>query len=136
MSEGICATAQLSDIDPVGELGPGEPEWRPVRHTLGISAFGINAWVAREDGQPVIEEHTEDDEETRQEEVYFVASGHATFKVADDEVDAPAGTFVFVRDPSVVRSAIGHTKGTTVLAVGAEPGSPFKISDWEKRHIS
>lgn len=89
----------------------------------------MNAYTAEEAGQDLVEEHTE--ETYRHEEVYFVVSGHATFTVAGEAIDAPAGTFVFIRDPSVRRHAVAREPGSTVLAVGGRPGEPFKESGWE-----
>jgi hypothetical protein len=40
--------------------GPGSLIWRPVRLALGIRAFGCNAYTAGEEGQDVVEPHTED----------------------------------------------------------------------------
>ena len=53
----------------------GRVPWRAVRHELGIGAFGINAFVAREAGDRVINEHAEEDGE---EELYLVLDGRAT----------------------------------------------------------
>jgi hypothetical protein len=115
---------------------PGDPVWRPVRHHLGIHAFGINGWEAREAGDEVIEEHVETkDSPTRHEELYFVSKGHATFTVDGEEVDAPAGTFVFVPDPEAKRRAVALEAGTTILSVGAAPGEAYTVSDWERRHF-
>jgi mannose-6-phosphate isomerase-like protein (cupin superfamily) len=124
-------SVHLSEIEPTGEADPGEQEWLPVRHRLGIAAFGVNAWVAREAGDFVIEEHTEDEHE----ELYLVLSGRATFNVGGDSVDAPAGTFVHLPDPTVKRGAIGEEAGTTVLAIGATRGRPFEVSPWERRSL-
>ena len=33
--------------------------WRPLRRTLGVEAFGINAYTAPNAGDQVVEEHTE-----------------------------------------------------------------------------
>jgi tetratricopeptide (TPR) repeat protein len=63
--------------------------------------------------------------------VYLVLRGHATFTLDGEELDAPAGTLVFVRDPAVRRGAIAVEAGTTVLAVGADPGTPYEVSPWE-----
>jgi tetratricopeptide (TPR) repeat protein len=41
---------------------------------------------------------------------------------------------VFVRDPAVKRSAIAKQDGTTVLAVGATPGEPYRLSVGEVMH--
>jgi tetratricopeptide (TPR) repeat protein len=45
-------------------------------------------------------------------------------------VDAPAGTFVFVR-PGVVRSAFAEEAGTTIVAVGGTAGQPYEPHGWE-----
>jgi hypothetical protein len=63
VSEAGWQVAHLDEIEPVVEADPGEQELRPVRHHLGVAAFGVNAWVAREAGDLVIEEHTEDEHE-------------------------------------------------------------------------
>jgi hypothetical protein len=131
VSEQRWESVHLNEIEPTGEAKPGEQEWLPVRHRLGIAAFGVNAWVAREAGDLVIEEHTEDEHE----ELYFVLDGRATFTVGGETVDAPAGTFVHLPDPTVQRKAIGEEAGTTVLAIGATRGRPFEVSAWERRWL-
>src|SRR5262249_28612606 len=57
------------------------------------------------------------------EELYLVLTGRATFTVAGEEIDAPPGTLVFVRDPAEKRGAVALDAGTTVLAVGGKPGA-------------
>ena len=104
----------------------------PIREHLGIEAFGVNAFRTDEAGTQVVGEHTESGSSTRaHEELYVVASGHATFTVGGEEVDAPAGTLVFVRDPAVRRGAVAREPGTTVLVVGAPRGEAFSVSPWE-----
>ena len=96
---------------------------KPVRIHFGIESFGVNAWAARVDGEPIIERHSETEESgTQHEELYLVTRGHATFQVDDETIEAPAGTSVYVRDPDAGREAIGRSKGTTVLALGAARG--------------
>jgi tetratricopeptide (TPR) repeat protein len=51
--------------------------------------------------------------------------------VAGEEVDAPVGTFVFVRDPAARRGADAVAPDTTVLVVGATRGEVFEPSPWE-----
>ena len=102
--------------------GPGTLQWTPLRKHLGITAFGINAYTATEAGQDVVEEHNE--ERLGHEEIYVVVSGRATFVLDGDEVEVPAGSAVFLRDPKVKRYARAEEPGTTVLAVGGKPGSP------------
>jgi AraC-like ligand binding domain len=104
-------------------------EWRPVRRRLGIRAFGVNAYTAEKPGDWVVEEHTE--ERLGHEELYVVVHGRARFTLDGEEVDAPAGTLVYVSDPGVTRVAAAEEAGTTVLAVGAKPGEPFTPSAWE-----
>ena len=111
-------------------LGQMGARWHPVRRTLGIQAFGMNAWSATEDGEQVIGEHDEADGEEH-EEVYVVVSGHATFTLEGETFDAPAGTIVHVPDPAVKRGAVGE-RGTTILAVGAKRGVVFTPSPWER----
>ncbi len=103
-------------------------EWRPVRRRLGIQAFGTNAYTSSRVGGWVVEEHTEG---SGHEELYLVVSGRATFTLDGDEVDAPAGTLVFIPDGDVLRKAVSEEEGTTVLAVGGWPDRPFEPSAWE-----
>jgi tetratricopeptide (TPR) repeat protein len=105
-------------------------DWHSIRHHFGVRAFGVNANVAVEPGV-IVEEHDEMHTDGGQEELYVVVAGHATFTVAGEEVDAPAGTLVFVRDPAVRRAAVAHEAGTTLLCVGGRPGQPFRVSTWE-----
>jgi len=110
-----------------------EAAWKPVRHHLGITAFGTNAYLARAEGELVIEEHSEGS--AGHEELYVVTSGRAAFTIAGEELDAPAGTLVAVTDPSVIRGAVAREPGTTVLAVGAPRGEPFTLRNWERTRI-
>ena len=125
----------LDEIPPVEDHGLDvDADWKPVRHHLGVSAFGMNAYVGGEEGKLVIEEHDESD--IRHQELYFVASGRAEFTLAGETFDAPAGTFVFVEDPDVRRKAVTKERGTTVLAIGARPGEPFSPSEWETKRTA
>jgi hypothetical protein len=112
---------------------PSMPRWAAVRHRLEIGAFGVNAWTAQEAGQELIGEHDElGPRAGGHEELYFVVSGRATFIVAEEEVAAPAGTFVFVGDPATKRKAVADEAETTVLVVGARAGEAFTPSQWER----
>jgi tetratricopeptide (TPR) repeat protein len=117
--------ASLDDID---EQTDGRCPWRPVAFHLGITSFGANAWTAKEAGDRIINEHDEDDPDA-DEELYLVLRGHATFEVAGEEVNAPAGTFVVAR-PGVKRTAFAKESGTTVLALGGVPGKAYEPSAW------
>jgi tetratricopeptide (TPR) repeat protein len=102
----------------------GELEWRPVRHVLGINAFGINAYHGEREGDLVVEEHADP-----HQELYLVVRGRARFRSEEDQFDAPAGTFVLF-EPREHRVAHAAEPGTTVVAVGAE-AKRFEPSRWE-----
>ncbi len=121
----------LSDIPaiPVGRHGL---LWKPLRHTLGIEAFGVNAYTSQAAGDEVVEEHDETGSGAgHHEELYVVVAGHATFTVDGDELDAPAGTCVFLDDPAQRRAATAREPGTVVLAIGGARGEPYRVSPWE-----
>jgi hypothetical protein len=103
--------------------------WSPIRKRFGVESFGVNAWTVHEAGGRIIPEH--DEVPSGHEELYLVVSGHAVFTVDGDEIDAPQGTVLFVRDPAAKRGAHGREPGTTVLAVGAEPGAVYEPRAWE-----
>jgi tetratricopeptide (TPR) repeat protein len=110
----------------------GEFDTIPIRIPLGIAAFGVNAYGAREAGGQVIEEHDELGAGAgHHEELYLVLSGRARFTVGGDEVDGPTGTLIFVRDPSTRRGATAVEPDTTVLVVGGTVGEAFEPSPWE-----
>jgi tetratricopeptide (TPR) repeat protein len=126
----VSGTARLSDL--ALQIGSG-PRWAMVRTHFGIQAFGVNAYVADEAGADLVGEHDELGKRAgRHEELYFIADGRAKFTVNGDEIDAPAGTFVFVRDPAAKRSAIAKEAGTAVVIAGGKPGEAFTQSPWER----
>jgi mannose-6-phosphate isomerase-like protein (cupin superfamily) len=127
--------AQSVNVDDIPALPSDAGDWKPIRLHFDITAFGVNAWAAREAGQLVIERHTEtEDSDTRHQELYFVARGHATFIVDGREIDAPVGTLVYVPDPESVREATARDAETLVLIVGGAPGEAFTPSEWETKH--
>jgi hypothetical protein len=123
-------TARIHEIEPIRVVS-GELEWRPVRRTLGVQAFGINAYTA-DAGELVVEEHDETGAGAgHHEELYVVVTGRATFSVDGETFDAPVGTLVFLDDPKERRGARAVEDGTTVLAIGGVRGQPFRVSPWE-----
>jgi tetratricopeptide (TPR) repeat protein len=120
------AVAHLDEID---ELDDGREPFRPVRHHLGITAFGVNAWTAPDVGDRIINEHDESEPEGN-EELYLVLQGRAVFELDGDRVDAPAGTFVFAR-PGVKRTAFAQEPETTIIALGGTPGKAYEPDGWE-----
>jgi hypothetical protein len=121
---------RIEEIEPVPVVG-GELQWRPLRRTLGIEAFGINAYTASA-GELVVEEHDETGAGAgHHEELYVVVTGRATFTVDGEEIDAPVGTCVFLDRPEEQRGARAVEDGTTVLAIGGVRGEAFRVSPWE-----
>src|SRR5579871_6055950 len=82
------------------------PHWIPIRHALGIETFGMNAY-RRNTGEAVVPEH--DEAESGVPELFYVATGAATFSNADD---------------------------TLVLAIGgAKPGETYTPDGWEAQYL-
>jgi len=108
------------------------PYWAPIRHHFDVRSFGVNAWRGT-DGDEVIKRHTED--ESGQEELYIVLSGHATFTVAGDDVEAPAGTLIHIRDPKAERVGVAKQDGTVVLSLGAAAGTAYEPSGWDTNYL-
>jgi tetratricopeptide (TPR) repeat protein len=126
MSDGYeIATIDELEALPVDEEGL---TWRPIRRRFEITAFGTNAYTAAQAGDRVVEEHTE--ETNGHEELYVVLRGRATFTLDGKEVDAPAGTMVYV-EPATRRGAVAQEPGTTVIGFGAAVGKAFDVSKWE-----
>jgi tetratricopeptide (TPR) repeat protein len=119
--------AHLSEIEAIPV--PEALQWTPVRKHFGIQAFGVNAYTAAEVGREVVERHTED--VRGHEELYIVIAGHALFTVDGEEADAPTGTAIFIRDPSIERYAVAVEPGTTVIAMGGKPAVAYTPGPWE-----
>jgi hypothetical protein len=120
------AVAHLDDIDEWSDAGC---HYRPIRHHLGITAFGVTAWTARAAGDLVINEHDEDDPSADQE-LFLVLRGHAVFELDGDRIDAPAGTLVSA-PPRTKRTASAKQDGTTIIALEGTPGQAYQPRGWE-----
>jgi len=127
MKGGLMSGYAVAHLDEIDEIEDGRRGFRPVRHHFGITSFGVTAWTGREAGERIINEHDESDSD---EELYLVLQGRAVFELDGDRVDAPAGTFVFVR-PAVTRTAFAEEPGTTVVVLGGTPGKAYEASGWE-----
>ena len=70
-----CSELSVTNIDELQDIdGPAsETHMRPVRHHLGITAFGTNAWTAANVGDRLMPEHEED---AGSEELYVVLRGY------------------------------------------------------------
>ena len=135
MSEAGYQVTHIDRIpDPSAEQEAGEPDWHAVRIHFGIQSFGINAYTATQEGEIVGEHEKIEHSGTKHEELYFVSKGSAKFTIDGQEVEAPAGTFVYVPDPTSVRSAVAHEAGTTILCFGGTPGEAFAVSPWEQKY--
>jgi hypothetical protein len=131
---------RLADIVLATDIDPDYPDatdgdFHLVRRHFDIRAFGVNG-ITGNAGDEMVEPHHEADDEVNRtdghEELFAVMSGHAVFSVDGETIDGPAGTLVFVRDPSLIRSARAIVDGTAILAIGARPGVPYELSRWER----
>jgi hypothetical protein len=120
------AVARLDEIEEFADAGC---HYRPIRHHLGITAFGVTAWIAHAAGDLVINEHDEGDP-TADQELFLVLHGHAEFELDGDRVDAPAGTLVFA-PPRTKRLATAKEEGTTIIALEGTPGRAYEPRGWE-----
>jgi hypothetical protein len=127
------ASAHLDHLPDVPTMvDPGDPVWKPIRHYFGLSAFGINAYIARAAGDRLAGEH--DEAASGHEELYLVTAGRVRFVLDGEELLAGQGTVVAVPDPSVRRAAYALEPGTTLVAVGSRPGC-FE-STWRPEHYA
>jgi len=123
---------RISDVPRVTDGGADDPDWHPLTHHFGLTAFGLNAFVAREVGQELVGDH--DETGSGQEEVYVVLEGSARFWLDGEATDVPAGSVVVLRDPATERRAVSLEAGTALLAVGG-PARPSFPSTWAASHF-
>jgi len=77
---------------------------------LGVQALEVEAHSGDE-GDVLISEAS-----AEAEALYVVLTGRVAFTIDGDEIDAPARTLVYVREPSVRHSAVAAAPATTILA--------------------
>ncbi len=118
------AVAHLDEIEEFDDVGC---HYRPIRHRLGVTAFGVTAWTAHAVGDLVINEH---DDPTADQELFLVLRGHAVFELDGDRVDAPAGTLVFA-PPRTRRTASAVEEGTVIILLEGTPGKAYEARGWE-----
>ncbi len=107
-------------------------DWRPVRDHLGISGFGVNAFLGAAAGDRIVERHDER-HAGGHEELYVVVRGAARFVLDGTEHEVPAGSMVLVpRDTT--REAFATAPDSAVLVVGGPPGA-HEVSPWEARQL-
>jgi uncharacterized cupin superfamily protein len=123
------AIRKLDDIPSIEDDGV---DWRPLQHFFGLTAFGANVYRAPEPEVPLIGDH--DEAAGGHEELYIVLAGSVDFTIDGKRFDCPSGTVVAIGDPSVRRSAVAASAGTTVLAVGNRAAQRFE-STWLPHHF-
>jgi tetratricopeptide (TPR) repeat protein len=110
-----------------GREGDGDKVFIRLRRTLDIGAFGAGAIYQAKAGEELVNEHDElGPGADRQEELYVVVQGSATFTLDGQDVDAPHGTVVFAR-PGTMRKAVAASDETIVLAVGGRRGKAYRL---------
>jgi hypothetical protein len=133
-------TVRLADVETLEEVDPENDDvtdcaFHLVRRHFDVQALGVNAATGNA-GDEMIEPHHEADDEENQtnghEELFAVMTGHALFTVDGEEIDAPAGTIVFVRDPALIRAARATADRTAIFMVGGPVGVPYTVSRWER----
>ena len=127
MADGSASGYARVRVGEIEELDDGREPRRPVRHHVGITAFGVTSWTARAAGDRIGNEHDEEDEGSEER---YVLHGRATFELDGERRDPPAGTLVFAR-AGVRRAAFAEEARTTILAVGGIPGQAYQATGWE-----
>jgi hypothetical protein len=126
------AVRRLDDVPPVPRTDEGDPDWRPLQHFFGLTAFGANVFVARRGDETLVEEH--DERASGQEELYLVLEGEVEFEVGGETFLAGRATAVAVPEPAVKRRAVARTAGASLLVVGSRPGC-FETT-WRASHFA
>ena len=109
------ALTHLDDCETTGN-------WRLVRRTLGLGAFGLNVVDI-----PPGEQIPEHDETGRdQEEVFVMLTGSPSMVIEGEEILAPAGTLVRL-DPEVTRTVVNNGDDPARVLICSAP----RISGYE-----
>ena len=108
-----------------------EPDWKPLRAELGLTAFGASAYVGNR-GDALVAKHGERSGAGagEHEELYVLVRGRATFTLEGEEVDVRPGTVVLAL-PGEDREARAEEDGTMVVVVGAPAGAAYEVAPWE-----
>jgi hypothetical protein len=121
-------------LDDIPSVVVTDSRWKPIRSTLGIESFGINAYEALDAGEVLVPEHDETEALAglqRHQELYLVLRGRARFTVDETVVDGSVGTLVFVENPASRRAVVALESQTIVLAVGASREDAYAPPPWE-----
>lgn len=127
--QSAARVARVSKADAISVAGG---LYQPVRRQLGVRAFGINAYFASSAGDQLIEPHDETGSGSGgHAELYLILAGHASFVVGGSEIDAPAGTLVYVPAVETRREAHAAKDGTVAVVIGAPADCELPISPFE-----
>ena len=121
--------ARVSKADAISVAGG---LYQPLRRHLGVRAFGLNAYFASRAGDQLIERHDETGSGSGgHAELYLVVAGRASFVVGSSEIDASAGTLVFVPAVETRREARALEDDTAAVVIGAPADRELPISPFE-----
>jgi hypothetical protein len=127
----VTSSFQVAHLDDLDRVAVAGTLWRPVRRTLGVSGFGVNAYSAAKAGDELIEPHDElSPGAGGEEELYVVVAGAAVFEIDGERVEAPTGTMILV-PVGVHREARAAAPDSTVLVIGGPPGAALPPSPFE-----
>jgi tetratricopeptide (TPR) repeat protein len=126
-------SARVTRIDRSAAIAVAGGLYQPIRRALDLRSFGCNAYFAPSAGDQLIETHRESGGmgAGAHAELYLVWSGHAVFTVDDEEIDAPAGTLVYVPDTASRRGAKATADDTVALVIGAPADVQMPVSPFE-----
>lgn len=123
---------RLDAIPRVTDTDTDDPIWFPLQHHFQLTAFGLNVFVAREDGDELVGAH--DETGSGQEEVYLVISGRARVFLGEETTDVEAVSVIALPDPGVRRRVVALEPHTTLVAIGGRPAGSFS-STWRASHF-
>lgn len=127
--QNAARVARVSKADAISVAGG---LYQPLRRELGVRAFGINAYFASSAGDQLIEPHDETGSGSGgHAELYLIVAGRASFVVGGSEIDAPAGTLVFIPAAETRREARALEDDTVAVVVGAPADRELPISPFE-----
>src|SRR5262249_32498064 len=102
-------------VSSLDELGDG-PGFRKVRSALGVTAFGVNGLVFPPNYEGPNHYHD------TQDELYFVHSGTATFRIDGTEHEVGAGGLVHVESTTPRAISNRSDEELVLLIVGGQGG--------------
>jgi mannose-6-phosphate isomerase-like protein (cupin superfamily) len=100
-----------ASLDDLGAYG-----FRKIREALGVTAFGVNAFVVPPGGEGVHHYHDE------QDELYFVHAGTARFDVDGDVFELGPGGVVHVESTTPRKFSNAGDDDLVLLIVGGKGG--------------